>query len=138
MRLAIVILNYRTPDLTIGCLSSLQGEVVTGVDRVIVVDNASGDDSADRIEQAIQLEPGRYCGNFRIVALGWQRLPHEEHQQGQVDDAPDRESEAGRREQRRILRRNFRHRLVVDGQRIGQHVEQDHDGVSDDIAAPVR
>jgi N-acetylglucosaminyl-diphospho-decaprenol L-rhamnosyltransferase len=53
MRLAIIILNYRTPDLTIDCLASLDGQLETGRDRVIVVDNASGDDSADRIESAV-------------------------------------------------------------------------------------
>ena len=54
MRLAIVILNYRTPDLTIDCLASLQGQVAIGLDQVIVVDNASGDDSADRIESTLR------------------------------------------------------------------------------------
>ena len=53
MRLVIVILNYRTPDLTIACLASLEGQVEVGQDQVMVVDNASGDGSADRIESAI-------------------------------------------------------------------------------------
>lgn len=50
--LAVVVLNYRTPDLTIDCLASLQGEIEPGV-RVVVVDNASADGSADRIEGAL-------------------------------------------------------------------------------------
>ncbi len=54
MRLAIVILNYRTPDLTIACLASLEGQAEVGRDQVIVVDNHSEDGSADQIEQTIQ------------------------------------------------------------------------------------
>src|SRR5437879_500176 len=50
----VVIVNYRTADLTIDCLRSLVGEVdaLRGV-RVVVTDNASGDDSAGRIASAI-------------------------------------------------------------------------------------
>jgi len=53
-RLLIVILNYRTADLTIACLRSLQPEVTSlpGT-QVIVTDNASGDGSADAIAAAI-------------------------------------------------------------------------------------
>jgi N-acetylglucosaminyl-diphospho-decaprenol L-rhamnosyltransferase len=53
-KLAVVILNYRTPALTLACLESLQDQIDADT-RVIVVDNASGDGSADRIEQAIAL-----------------------------------------------------------------------------------
>ncbi len=52
--LAIIVLNYRTPDLVIDCLCSLDGQVLPGTQRVVVVDNCSGDGSADRIESAIQ------------------------------------------------------------------------------------
>lgn len=52
--LAIVIINYRTPDITVDCLQSLAGEVAAiGDAGVIVVDNASGDGSADQIAAAI-------------------------------------------------------------------------------------
>lgn len=53
--LLVIILNYRTPDLTIGCLRSLETEVITvpGTE-VIVVDNSSQDDSASRISGAIE------------------------------------------------------------------------------------
>jgi N-acetylglucosaminyl-diphospho-decaprenol L-rhamnosyltransferase len=51
---AVVILNYRTGGLTVGALQSLAGEVAGREGRtVIVVDNASGDGSADVIEDAI-------------------------------------------------------------------------------------
>ena len=53
MRLAIIILNYRTPKLVIDCLASLQNEIDVEHDRVIVVDNASGDGSVEQIELAI-------------------------------------------------------------------------------------
>jgi GT2 family glycosyltransferase len=50
--LAIIVLNYRTPQLTIGCLESLAGEVQPGT-PVVVVDNGSCDGSAERIEETI-------------------------------------------------------------------------------------
>lgn len=59
MHTLVVIVNFRTADLAIGCLQSLQAEVaavgaeVGGEVRVVVTDNASGDDSPDRIEAAI-------------------------------------------------------------------------------------
>jgi GT2 family glycosyltransferase/serine acetyltransferase len=49
VRLAIIILNYRTPEMVIACLDSLRGQVGPGM-VTVVVDNASGDGSADRIE----------------------------------------------------------------------------------------
>ncbi|MBL9094428.1 MAG: glycosyltransferase family 2 protein [Planctomycetaceae bacterium] len=53
MKLLIVIVNYRTPQLTIDCLKSLAAEGSrTAAWRVVVVDNASGDDSSARIRTA--------------------------------------------------------------------------------------
>lgn len=49
---AIVILNYKTPDLVVDCLQSLEEQIEPGVD-VIVVDNASNDGSAEKIEARI-------------------------------------------------------------------------------------
>ncbi len=56
-RLLVVILNYRTPSLTIDCLRSLVGEVraLPGI-RVVVTDNASGDHSVEQIAAAIETE----------------------------------------------------------------------------------
>jgi N-acetylglucosaminyl-diphospho-decaprenol L-rhamnosyltransferase len=46
VRLWVVIVNYRTASLTLDCLASLQSEHQRGIQmRVVVVDNASGDDS---------------------------------------------------------------------------------------------
>lgn len=54
MNLLIVIVNYRTGDLTIDCLKSLRDEVLGLPEtRVVVTDNASGDDSPPRIAAAI-------------------------------------------------------------------------------------
>lgn len=50
--LAIIILNYRTPALTVACLASLAPEVDHTI-RVLVVDNASNDGSPEEIECAI-------------------------------------------------------------------------------------
>ena len=53
LELAIIVLNYRTPALTAACLDSLQTEIEPGV-QVIIVDNASGDGSAEYLESHIQ------------------------------------------------------------------------------------
>lgn len=57
IRLIVVIVNYRTPGLTIDCLHSLVSEVqaIPGT-RVVVTDNASGDDSVEKIGSAIETE----------------------------------------------------------------------------------
>jgi N-acetylglucosaminyl-diphospho-decaprenol L-rhamnosyltransferase len=52
LELAVIVLNYRTAELTLDCLASLEREVDEGV-RVVVVDNASGDGSDTAIERAI-------------------------------------------------------------------------------------
>jgi GT2 family glycosyltransferase len=53
----IVIVNYRTPELVVDCLRSLAAEVrAVGDCQVIVVENASPDNSKDRIQQAITEE----------------------------------------------------------------------------------
>lgn len=54
-RLLVAIVNYRTPELTIACLHSIEPEVrALGATRVIVSDNASGDESLARIQLAIE------------------------------------------------------------------------------------
>jgi GT2 family glycosyltransferase len=54
---AVIIVNYRTADLTIACLRSLAVEAATvTATRVVVVDNASRDGSADAIARAIAIE----------------------------------------------------------------------------------
>ncbi len=54
-KLAILIVNYRTPGLTVDCLRSLVPEVQANpVTRVLVVENGSGDDSAAVLGTAIE------------------------------------------------------------------------------------
>ncbi|HED54001.1 MAG TPA: glycosyltransferase family 2 protein [Phycisphaerales bacterium] len=52
-RLAVVILNYKTPKLVRDCLATLQGQLDPARDVAIVVDNDSGDGSDDVIESEI-------------------------------------------------------------------------------------
>ncbi len=46
---AAVVVNYKTAALTVGCVASLRAD---GVDEVVVVDNGSGDDCAERMAAA--------------------------------------------------------------------------------------
>jgi GT2 family glycosyltransferase len=59
--LAIIIINFRTPQVTIDCLQSLASQIddVPGT-QVFLIDNASGDDSVPRLREAIE-------------KAGWQR-----------------------------------------------------------------
>ena len=54
MKLLVVILNYKVADLTIGCLRSLARELpgIAG-STAVVVENGSGDDSAERLRDAV-------------------------------------------------------------------------------------
>lgn len=53
IELAIVIINYKTPQLVIDCLKTLETEINTAQYKVIVIDNASGDDSPEILKSAI-------------------------------------------------------------------------------------
>lgn len=54
-RLLVVIVNFRVADLTIGCLQSIALEIDSVSElRVVVCENGSGDDSAQRIQAAIK------------------------------------------------------------------------------------
>ena len=53
----VVILNYRVADLALGCLRELAAQIPGQPGcRAVVVDNDSGDGSAERIEAAIEAE----------------------------------------------------------------------------------
>jgi len=49
---AIILLNYKTPKLVIDCLHSMEQQIIPGI-NVIIVDNASNDDSIEIIQHAI-------------------------------------------------------------------------------------
>lgn len=51
-RMSIVVVNYRTPKITCDCLAAVKRHVAPGTYQLIVVDNASGDDSIARIGAA--------------------------------------------------------------------------------------
>lgn len=54
MKLLVVIVNYRTPALALACLRSLEKIVHAGLDvSAVVIDNCSGDDSADILQQGL-------------------------------------------------------------------------------------
>lgn len=56
-RILVVVLNYRTPDLTLVCLRSIATQVAELPNlRVVVTDNASGDGSVEKISRAIEDE----------------------------------------------------------------------------------
>jgi GT2 family glycosyltransferase len=55
LELAVAIVNWRTADLAIDCLRSVQSELAdVSSCRVFIVDNGSGDGSADKIARAIE------------------------------------------------------------------------------------
>ena len=57
MDLLVVIVNYRVAHLTLDCLRSLSTEIHTIPHAsVAVCENGTGDDSAERIAQAIKAE----------------------------------------------------------------------------------
>jgi len=63
MKLLVVIVNYRVADLTIDCLRSVASEIasVRGL-QVAVCENGTGDDSAQRIQTAIDANGwGTWC-----------------------------------------------------------------------------
>jgi len=58
--LVISIINYKTKDLTIACITSVLKDLATSPDlraHVVVVDNASGDGSAEAIAQWLTTQP---------------------------------------------------------------------------------
>jgi GT2 family glycosyltransferase len=67
MQLLAVIVNYRTPDLTLEALAALMRELESFPEaRVSVVENGSGDGSYERIQRAVAAAPWRE----RVTVLG--------------------------------------------------------------------
>ncbi len=53
VRIAAIVLNYRTPELVLECLGTLIPAIDCEQDAVIVVDNASADGSAEKIRAGV-------------------------------------------------------------------------------------
>ncbi|MGB1251522.1 MAG: glycosyltransferase family 2 protein [Candidatus Promineifilaceae bacterium] len=60
-RLAVVILNYKTPHLVIDCLQSLVDQIDPQQDCVVVVDSCSPDNSAEIIQSALTDHNWTWC-----------------------------------------------------------------------------
>ena len=60
MKFSIVIINYRTPDLTIQCLDSIFRFCKALEFEIILIDNGSGDDSLGRFEN-------RFSGRIKLI-----------------------------------------------------------------------
>ena len=67
VRIAVVILNYRTPKLVTDCLESLAPEMDPARDVAVVVDNESGDGSSEAIRAWIETKGN---GAMRVVDAG--------------------------------------------------------------------
>ena len=53
-QLAIVIVNYRTADLVVGCIESLMVQELDADCHVYIVDNDSGDGSLEKIREHVE------------------------------------------------------------------------------------
>lgn len=51
--ISVIIINYKTPELTINCVNSLLSLSASPNKEIIVVDNAPGDGGAEKIEQEV-------------------------------------------------------------------------------------
>jgi N-acetylglucosaminyl-diphospho-decaprenol L-rhamnosyltransferase len=77
--LSVVIVNYQTPDLTIKCVRSLLRHGIAAPEDIIVVENASGDDSTQVIRAAVSctlVEAAENRGYGDGLNLGIQQARH--------------------------------------------------------------
>lgn len=65
--LSIVIVNYKTPALVINCLATVIPQIGSIDARVVVVDNASGDDSVSKIQSWLIEQPPSYKERVILV-----------------------------------------------------------------------
>lgn len=66
-----IILNYRTPDLTLQACEAAIREMAGMAGEIIVVDNASGDGSFDILQKAAQDNGWINEGRLRVLQSGW-------------------------------------------------------------------
>ncbi|MBB5211835.1 glycosyltransferase family 2 protein [Microbulbifer hydrolyticus] len=65
--LCIVIVNYKTPELVNNCLATVVPQIESLNAKVVIVDNASGDDSVSKIEAWISTQPPIYHARINLV-----------------------------------------------------------------------
>ena len=53
-RLCIILVNYKTPDLTVDCVNSIHAQLDPEKDAIIIVDNCSGENNIEAIERGIE------------------------------------------------------------------------------------
>lgn len=79
-KLSAVIVNYRTPDLTIKCVESIKRWNVVDVDDIVVVDNGSADDSVAKLTREMcgvrLIDSGRNGGFAAGVNIGAKEARH--------------------------------------------------------------
>lgn len=67
LELCVVIVNYKTPELVKNCLATVLPQVELLDAKVVVVDNASGDDSVAQIESWLLQQPPAYADKTALV-----------------------------------------------------------------------
>ena len=53
-RIAVIIINYKTPRLIVDCINSLKNEIDKKKDKVVLIDNFSNDDSGKKLDNFIK------------------------------------------------------------------------------------
>ncbi|MBQ7445133.1 MAG: glycosyltransferase [Clostridia bacterium] len=69
VKLAFVILNYNTYEETIACIHSIHDKIDTEDYRIVVVDNASTDDSLENLREAFPSRSGSDVSSQKIELL---------------------------------------------------------------------
>lgn len=76
-----IIVNYKTPDLVLTCVRSIIDKGIAAPENVIVVDNASPDDSVARIQAAFKdivfIDSGRNDGFSAGINIGAEKATQE-------------------------------------------------------------
>ncbi len=67
-KIQIIILNYRTPEMTLRCLETALRELQSLTGEVLVIDNGSNDDSFDLIRNTAQARGWFDDGRLRVIA----------------------------------------------------------------------
>ena len=63
-RISTVIVNYKTPQLVIDCIESFKNELNVSTDRIVIVDNNSGEEDISKLENYIHI-----TGSQELISL---------------------------------------------------------------------